>query len=168
MLKAWFLTFTTDADGKDRPVAFGSLGERANPFGEVTPIKLHCAKRGLVVGMNDKVDGIERVNNREDYTASDKNKLTIEGELNKLAENVAMGRAMGGVHWRSDNTRSLMLGEALAAEILANITTDAREKPSFTFRTFARGTEGEPKKVLIKNGKVFVDGIERAVPISSL
>lgn len=168
VLKAWFLTFTTDADGKDRPVAFGSLGERANPFGEVTPIKLHCAKRGLVVGMNDKVDGIERVNNREDYTASDKNKLTIEGELNKLAENVAMGRAMGGVHWRSDNTRSLMLGEALAAEILANITTDAREKPSFTFRTFARGTDGEPKKVLIKNGKVFVDGIERAVPISSL
>jgi hypothetical protein len=26
-------------------------------------------------------------------------KLTIGGELNKIASNVAMGRSMGGVHW---------------------------------------------------------------------
>ena len=72
--------------------------------------------------------------------------------MNKLAQNVAMGRSMGGVHWRTDNTRSLVLGEAIAAEILADITTDAHERPSFEFRTFARGPDGEPKKVRIANG----------------
>ena len=49
-----------------------------------------------------------------------------------------MGRSMGGVHWRSDNTRSLTLGEAVATEMLAHITTDANEHPAFTFRSFAR------------------------------
>ncbi len=40
--------------------------------------------------------------------------LTVGGELNKLASNVAIGRNMGGVHWRSDATESLKLGEAVA------------------------------------------------------
>lgn len=168
VLKAWFLTFTTDADGKDRPVDFGTLTERADPFGAGAPIKPYCAKRDFSVGADDSCNGVSRVHNREEYTASDKNKLTIEGELNKLAQNVAMGRSMGGVHWRVDNTRSLVLGEALAAEMLADITTDANEKPSFTFRSFSRRSDGEPKKVLIKDGKVFVDGIEQAVSASML
>jgi hypothetical protein len=75
---------------------------------------------------------------------------------------------MGGVHWRSDNTRSLMLGEALAAEILADITTDANEKPSFSFRSFGRRGDGEPRKVVIKEGRIFVDGAEKAIPASML
>lgn len=44
--------------------------------------------------------------------------LTIGGELNKLASNVALGRNTAGVHWRSDGTESLLLGEALAISIL--------------------------------------------------
>ena len=70
-----------------------------------------------------------------------------------------MGRSMGGVHWRSDNTRSLVLGEALAAEILADITVDANEKPTFEFRTFARKADGPPKKVTITAGRIYVDGM---------
>ncbi|MBN9021977.1 MAG: hypothetical protein J0H08_07765, partial [Rhizobiales bacterium] len=81
------------------------------------------------------------------------------GELNKLAMNVAMGRSMGGVHWRTDNTRSLVLGEAIAAEILADITTDCNEKPAFEFRTFARGSNGQPSKVRIAHGRIYVDGV---------
>jgi hypothetical protein len=65
---------------------------------------------------------------------------------------------MGGVHWRSDNTRSLVLGEALAAEILADITVDSNEKPTFEFRTFARKADGQPKKVTITAGRIYVDG----------
>jgi hypothetical protein len=173
VLKAWFLTFTTDADGKDRPVDFGTLTERAAPFGGGDPIKPYCARRDLMPAPDDTwydVGGNPhyRVHNREEYKGSDKNKLTIEGELNKLAQNVAMGRTMGGVHWRTDNARSLMLGEALAAEMLADITTDANEKPSFTFRTFSRRSDGEPKKVLIKEGRIFVDGVERTIPWSML
>ena len=41
-------------------------------------------------------------------------KLTVGGELDKVAANVAIGRNMGGVHWRTDYTESLKLGEAVA------------------------------------------------------
>ena len=44
--------------------------------------------------------------------------LTVGGELNKLASNIATGRNMAGVHWRSDARESLLLGEALAISIL--------------------------------------------------
>ncbi len=44
--------------------------------------------------------------------------LTIGGELNKVASNIANGRNIAGVHWRSDATSSLQLGEALAISIL--------------------------------------------------
>jgi hypothetical protein len=44
--------------------------------------------------------------------------LTVGGELNKLASNVAIGRDIAGVHWRSDATESLKLGEAVAISIL--------------------------------------------------
>jgi hypothetical protein len=36
------------------------------------------------------------------YTDPDAGQITVGGELNKLANNVALGRDMAGVHWRSD------------------------------------------------------------------
>lgn len=45
-------------------------------------------------------------------------KYTVEGELNKLAANVAIGRNWGGVHWYSDQLESLRLGEKIALGIL--------------------------------------------------
>ncbi|WP_437678252.1 vanadium-dependent haloperoxidase [Sorangium sp. So ce131] len=47
--------------------------------------------------------------------------LTVEGELNKLASNIALGRNFAGVHWRSDATEGLKLGEAIAIEYLNEI-----------------------------------------------
>ena len=44
--------------------------------------------------------------------------LTVGGELNKLASNVATGRNLAGVHWRSDARESLLLGEAVAISVL--------------------------------------------------
>jgi hypothetical protein len=44
--------------------------------------------------------------------------LSVGGELNKIASNVALGRNIAGVHWRSDATESLKMGEALAISIL--------------------------------------------------
>lgn len=44
--------------------------------------------------------------------------LTVGGELNKIASNVAIGRNIAGVHWRSDATESLKLGETIAISIL--------------------------------------------------
>ncbi|WP_423799987.1 vanadium-dependent haloperoxidase [Neobacillus sp. SAB-20_R2A] len=44
--------------------------------------------------------------------------LTIGGELNKLASNIALGRDAAGVHWRSDGIEGLKLGEAVAIGIM--------------------------------------------------
>jgi hypothetical protein len=150
ILKAYFQTIET-VKGKDCPVLFNTLKERSEPYGDPSPIIAY--ETGKV--KTKKGESWERIR-LPDSIAS---KLTIEGELNKLAQNVAMGRSMGGVHFRSDNTRSLILGEALAAEILADITTDSNERPSFEFRTFARKANGEPKKVRITAGRIYVDDV---------
>lgn len=44
--------------------------------------------------------------------------LTVGGELNKLAANVAFGRNIAGVHWRADGDQSLRLGEEVALRFL--------------------------------------------------
>ena len=48
--------------------------------------------------------------------------LTVGGELNKLASNVATGRNIAGVHWRSDAMNSLRLGEEIAISLLRDQT----------------------------------------------
>lgn len=86
------------------------------------------------------------------YSRSDAGKMTVGGELNKIASNVAMGRSMGGVHWRSDNTRSLRLGEQIAMEILRKRSAEYAERPvSFSFRSFDR------QYVHITQGQVRVE-----------
>ncbi len=52
------------------------------------------------------------------YVGPDAGSLTVGGELNKLAVNVAFGRNIAGVHWRTDGGESMRLGEALAISIL--------------------------------------------------
>lgn len=64
----------------------------------------------LAFQANVSDDGITR--------ATTNDVLTIGGELNKLAANVAMGRNMAGVHYRCDMDESLMLGEKIAIAIL--------------------------------------------------
>jgi hypothetical protein len=53
------------------------------------------------------------------YTGSDRNQITVNGELNKLAHNVSFGHGIhAGIHWRSDTDVSMVLGEATAISIL--------------------------------------------------
>ena len=52
------------------------------------------------------------------YNESDVAQMTIKGELNKLASNVAIARNIGGVHWRSDYTESVFYGEQIAIQLL--------------------------------------------------
>jgi membrane-associated phospholipid phosphatase len=47
--------------------------------------------------------------------------LTVGGELDKLASNVARGRVLAGVHWRSDAAEGLKLGEAVAISLLSDL-----------------------------------------------
>ena len=63
--------------------------------------------------------------------------LTVGGELNKLASNVATGRDVAGVHWRSDALESMRAGEALAISILRDQRSCYNEKfNGFTFTKF--------------------------------
>jgi hypothetical protein len=63
--------------------------------------------------------------------------LTVGGELNKLASNIATGRNIAGIHYRSDGVEGLKLGEAVAISILRDQRACYPEKFSgFTFTRF--------------------------------
>ena len=63
--------------------------------------------------------------------------LTIGGELNKLAANIALGRDTAGVHWRTDGIEGLKLGEAVAICFLQDRKTLYNEPFSgFTLTKF--------------------------------
>jgi hypothetical protein len=53
------------------------------------------------------------------YTGSDAGQITVNGELNKLASNVSFGHGIhAGIHWRTDTSSSIQLGEAVAISML--------------------------------------------------
>jgi hypothetical protein len=52
------------------------------------------------------------------YTGPD---LTVGGELDKLAANIALGRGAAGVHYRSDSIEGLKLGEAITISVLSDL-----------------------------------------------
>jgi len=71
------------------------------------------------------------------YTGSDAAQITVGGELDKLANNVALGRDVAAAHWRSDAEQSLLLGEAVAISILRDQRATCNEPFSgFTFTKF--------------------------------
>ena len=60
-------------------------------------------------------DGLALVN----YTGADKDQLDINGELSKVAFNVAFGHGVhAGIHFRSSNHWGVLLGEAVALSVL--------------------------------------------------
>jgi hypothetical protein len=53
------------------------------------------------------------------YTGSDRDNLTINGELSKLAWNVSIGHGIhAGIHFRSSSYYSIVLGEQVAISVL--------------------------------------------------
>ena len=54
--------------------------------------------------------------------------LTVGGELNKLASNIALGRDIAGVHYRSDGIEGINLGEQLAIAVLTELKTTYNER----------------------------------------
>lgn len=63
--------------------------------------------------------------------------LTVEGELNKLASNIALGRDVAGVHFRTDGDLGIALGEEYAISVLRELVeTFAEDFAGFTFNKF--------------------------------
>lgn len=63
-------------------------------------------------------------------------RLTVGGELNKLAANISLGRNAAGVHWRSDYTESIKLGEEIAIGLLQEQRLTYNEDHHFSLTRF--------------------------------
>jgi hypothetical protein len=71
------------------------------------------------------------------YTGSDKEHMTVGGELNKLASNIALGRDIEAVHWRSDAWQGLLLGEDISISVMRDQQRSFNEPfHGFTFTKF--------------------------------
>lgn len=67
--------------------------------------------------------------------------LTLKGEINKLAANVSFARSWAGIHYRSDTTTGLRIGERIAVGLLRERLRHRSESAygsvgTFSFETF--------------------------------
>ena len=67
-------------------------------------------------------------------------RLTVEGELNKLASNISIGRDWAGVHYFTDYIESLRMGEQVALGILEEHKLTYAETFSMTVPLFDGST----------------------------
>jgi hypothetical protein len=91
-------------------------------------------------------DGLSLV----DYTGADRTCMTLGGELNKLAGNIALARNAAGVHWRTDYDRSLLLGEQVAVRLLREYSL-LYNPPNAFYLTLFSG-----RRAKIANGQIWV------------
>ncbi len=80
----------------------------------ITKDKIHSSNLAYVSVQNGKKLDAVPVLDRENKIAH----LTVEGELNKLASNISIGRDWAGVHYFTDYYESLLMGEQIALGIL--------------------------------------------------
>jgi hypothetical protein len=73
------------------------------------------------------------------YEGVDAGSMKVGLELDKLASNISIGRNMAGVHWRSDYTQSVLLGQRVAVDMLFRQCRDYIEDYCFMFTTFGGG-----------------------------
>lgn len=71
-----------------------------------------------------------------EYAGADTAALTIQGELDKLAANVAIGRDFAGVHYYTDYYESLRMGERIAVGMLQEQMLTYREPLFMRLRSF--------------------------------
>ncbi|MEP7013186.1 MAG: vanadium-dependent haloperoxidase [Acidobacteriota bacterium] len=63
--------------------------------------------------------------------------LAVGEELDKLASNISLGRGFAGIHWRSDTSAGLFLGEEVALRTLAEMKGTGNELfQSYALRRF--------------------------------
>ncbi len=82
--------------------------------------------------ITDPVEAISTGTGLRRYEGPD---LTVGGELNRLAFNIAMGRNFAGIHWRTDFTEAVKLGEEVAVRYLEDelaVLNERRDQLSFT------------------------------------
>jgi hypothetical protein len=74
--------------------------------------------------MQPSEDGLSLV----PYTGADRDSLTINSELSKLAFNVTFGHGIhSGIHFRSSSKMSILLGEQVGLSVLRDRATTYNE-----------------------------------------
>jgi hypothetical protein len=98
-------------------------------FNDQTPL---TSIPGITISQSSE-DGFSLV----PYNGSDRDQLTVGGEMNKLAANIGIGRNHAAVHWRHDYVDSLPLGEAVAISMLRDMAQCWNEPfEGFSFTKF--------------------------------
>lgn len=90
-----------------------------------------CYKDGSRIVYVPNGDGTQLVEDKKS-----KDKLTVQGELDKLAANISIGRNMAGVHYYSDYYDSLRMGERIAVGILLEQAPTYGDAMECTFKSF--------------------------------
>ena len=112
ILKAFFDTSTvlvkTNVAKPGDPPSYAVKFKRYDPSKDVGVIFRVNANGSAIVPTDPETTNIVPVDEP----------LTLEGELNKLAANISIGRNMAGVHYFSDYYDSLRMGEQIAIGIL--------------------------------------------------
>jgi hypothetical protein len=70
------------------------------------------------------------------YGGADADKMTVGSELDKMAWNIAVGRCLAGIHYRSDCEEGMRLGEATALSVLDHLRVTCPEKFSYVVTSF--------------------------------
>ena len=107
--------------------AFFEMFEDCDSFSE----RELCDKDGMPIAYVPDADGSRLVKDPKF-----REKLTIQGELDKLAANISIGRNMAGVHYYSDYYDSLRLGERIAVGILLGQAPSYGDGVETTFKSF--------------------------------
>ncbi|MEM9929555.1 MAG: vanadium-dependent haloperoxidase [Bacteroidota bacterium] len=134
ILKAFFDHCTPlsiiDPDGAD-----ASEARRILDLAEVLPFpkyQLKSANLAFVPVNNGNNLDVIPVIDRDGKLAQ----LTVEGELNKLASNISIGRDWAGVHYFTDYYESILMGEAIAIALLEEQKLTFGENFSMTLPKF--------------------------------
>jgi hypothetical protein len=89
--------------------------------------------------------------------------LTIQGELDKLAMNIANARNMAGVHYYTDYFESVRLGERIAVSIIEEQMSMYSEPVSLCFTSF----DGDRIRVAANGGEAVVQVYGADGPVSA-
>ena len=108
VLKAMVITRTAGTDAKILWIAGGRTAEQSDITGD----------------------------NLISYAESDATSMTLIGELNKLASNIALGRDFAGVHYRTDGDGGMKMGEDYAITFLQDKIKEYGSYENGTFTHF--------------------------------
>jgi len=131
------------ADGSPMNPSYGA-GHATVAGGCVTMLKafFHTVERdqnnrAQAVAWPDALPVVESSTDGSALRHIDRNeKLTIGGELNKLAANISTARSMAGIHFYSDYYESIRMGERVATGLLIEQMKQYNEPVEMDFESF--------------------------------